>query len=128
MEDISSKKFKENVSGSSKPLLTIREKLRLLPRDPGCYLFKDKYGKVIYVGKAKVLRNRVRSYFSGKSDGRYQFEKLVAKVRGLPRRPLNNGWIDRDCHAVGALLGSILANRKLTKRQQRRNASGHMEG
>ncbi len=75
MEDI-----KENKSNKSKPLLTIRDRLRLLPKDPGCYLFKDKYGKVIYVGKAKVLRNRVRSYFSGKSDGRYQFDKLVAKI------------------------------------------------
>lgn len=43
----------------------IREKLKLLPESSGCYLMKDKNGKIIYVGKAKILKNRVRSYFVG---------------------------------------------------------------
>lgn len=43
----------------------IRQKLNLLPECSGCYLMKDKNNKVIYVGKAKVLKNRVRSYFVG---------------------------------------------------------------
>lgn len=43
----------------------IKEKLKLLPEKPGCYLMKDKNNKVIYVGKAKILKNRVRSYFVG---------------------------------------------------------------
>jgi len=42
----------------------LKEKLAILPDQPGCYLMKDKYGTVIYVGKAKVLKNRVRSYFT----------------------------------------------------------------
>lgn len=45
----------------------IREKLLTLPQEPGCYLMKDKNGEVIYVGKAKKLKNRVNSYFRGTS-------------------------------------------------------------
>ena len=41
----------------------IKEKLRLLPEKPGVYKMYDKKGEVIYVGKAKVLKNRVRQYF-----------------------------------------------------------------
>src|SRR5882724_2024869 len=53
---------------SSSPL---EQKLASLPAQPGCYLFKDKHGAVLYVGKAKSLRSRVRSYFQdGGSDVR----------------------------------------------------------
>ena len=48
----------------------IKEKLALLPDQPGCYIMKDRQGTVIYVGKAKVLKNRVRSYFTGSHDGK----------------------------------------------------------
>ncbi|EPC8419197.1 excinuclease ABC subunit C [Bacillus wiedmannii] len=48
----------------------LKEKLAILPDQPGCYLMKDKQGMVIYVGKAKVLKNRVRSYFTGSHDGK----------------------------------------------------------
>lgn len=41
----------------------IKEKLKLLPENPGVYIMLDKYGNVIYVGKARVLKNRVRQYF-----------------------------------------------------------------
>lgn len=56
----------------------IQEKLRLLPHEPGCYLMKDRNQKIIYVGKAKDLFNRVHSYFRGAHD--YKTTKLVANI------------------------------------------------
>src|SRR5699024_591708 len=50
----------------------ISEKLSLLPMKPGCYLMKNNQGVVIYVGKSKALRNRVRSYFKGNNDQKTQ--------------------------------------------------------
>jgi excinuclease ABC subunit C len=50
----------------------ITNKLALLPDQPGCYLMKDRQGTIIYVGKAKVLKNRVRSYFTGSHDAKTQ--------------------------------------------------------
>lgn len=57
----------------------IRNKLALLPDLSGCYLMKNREGTIIYVGKAKVLKNRVRSYFTGSHDGKTQ--RLVADIR-----------------------------------------------
>lgn len=56
----------------------IKHKLALLPDQPGCYLMKDRHGTIIYVGKAKVLKNRVRSYFTGSHDGKTQ--RLVNEI------------------------------------------------
>lgn len=56
----------------------IQEKLALLPDQPGCYLMKDRQGTIIYVGKAKILKNRVRSYFTGSHDGKTQ--ALVSEI------------------------------------------------
>lgn len=57
----------------------LQEKLALLPDLPGCYLMKDEHDQVIYVGKAKVLKNRVRSYFVGSHDRKTQ--ALVNEIR-----------------------------------------------
>jgi len=57
----------------------IKAKLSLLPDEPGCYLHKNQFGEVIYVGKAKNLKNRVRSYFTGAHD--LKTERLVADIR-----------------------------------------------
>ncbi|MCJ1989333.1 excinuclease ABC subunit UvrC [Pseudolactococcus carnosus] len=57
---------------------TIKAKLDLLPDNSGCYLHKDKNGTIIYVGKAKNLRNRVRSYFRGSHDTKT--ERLVSEI------------------------------------------------
>ena len=48
----------------------IKQKLALLPNKPGCYLMKDNTGTIIYVGKAKILKNRVTSYFRGEKTGK----------------------------------------------------------
>lgn len=57
----------------------IKHKLELLPDSPGCYIHKDKNGKIIYVGKAKNLKNRVRSYFHGSHNTKT--ELLVSEIK-----------------------------------------------
>ncbi|EKU46207.1 excinuclease ABC subunit UvrC [Staphylococcus massiliensis] len=59
----------------------IRNKLDLVPMDPGCYLMKDRNNQVIYVGKAKRLRNRLRSYFTGAHDAKTT--RLVGEIRNF---------------------------------------------
>ena len=56
----------------------LKNKLLLLPQLPGCYLMKNKDGVIIYVGKAKKLKNRVNSYFRGKHYGKTA--KLVSEI------------------------------------------------
>lgn len=60
--------------------MTIDEKLRILPTLPGCYLHKDKSGRIIYIGKAKSLRNRVRSYFQSSKTFDPKTRELVARI------------------------------------------------
>ncbi|MBD8005313.1 excinuclease ABC subunit UvrC [Bacillus norwichensis] len=57
----------------------IKHKLEILPDQPGCYLMKDRQGTIIYVGKAKKLKNRVRSYFTGSHDTKTQ--RLVSEIQ-----------------------------------------------
>ena len=56
----------------------IKNKLAMLPDEPGCYLMKNSEDTIIYVGKAKILKNRVRSYFTGSHNGKTQ--KLVSEI------------------------------------------------
>ena len=58
--------------------MTLAEKLANLPSQPGCYLYRDKQNKILYVGKAKNLRNRVRHYFQGNPDVR--LHDLVSRI------------------------------------------------
>lgn len=58
---------------------TFKQKLSLLPQKPGCYLMKDQDNLVIYVGKAKKLKNRVRSYFVGAHNEKTT--RLVSEIR-----------------------------------------------
>ena len=61
----------------------LEEKLAHIPRRPGVYLFKDRSGAILYIGKAKVLRNRVRSYFQdGRTEG-IKLTRLVSKIHDL---------------------------------------------
>lgn len=57
---------------------TVAEKLEMLPTDPGCYLMKNKQNEIIYVGKAKNLKNRVSSYFTGAHD--HKTTKMVSNI------------------------------------------------
>ncbi|HWN23264.1 MAG TPA: excinuclease ABC subunit UvrC [Gaiellaceae bacterium] len=62
----------------------VRDKLKGLPAKPGVYLFRDERGEVLYVGKAKTLRPRVRSYFqAGTGDARHQIPQLVGRIADL---------------------------------------------
>ena len=61
--------------------MSITDKRALLPASPGCYLFKNDAGHIIYVGKSKSLKNRVNSYFTGAHDLKTQL--LVTEIRDL---------------------------------------------
>ena len=56
----------------------LKEKLKLVPEKPGCYLMKDNTGYIIYVGKAKYLKKRVNSYFNKIHTGKTRV--LVEKI------------------------------------------------
>jgi len=68
--------------------LNIKEKLTLLPDKPGCYLMKDDQGEVIYVGKAKNLKNRVKSYFVGAHNEKTTL--LISEIRDFSYLITNN--------------------------------------
>ncbi|MGO9618006.1 MAG: excinuclease ABC subunit UvrC, partial [Bryobacteraceae bacterium] len=63
--------------------MDLRDKAAQLPLAPGVYLYKDGGGRVIYVGKAKVLRHRVRSYFSEDKLGDAKTGSLIAEARDI---------------------------------------------
>jgi len=92
----------------SKPRETIVGKLSTLPATPGVYLFKDKNQKVIYIGKAKNLRSRVRSYF--RSDG-----KVNPKNQYLTREIRDLEYIVTDTEVEALILESSLVKRNQPK-------------
>lgn len=59
-------------------MIFLKEKLSILPTEPGCYMMLDQSGEVIYVGKAKNLKNRVSSYFRGAHNAKT--EKLISEI------------------------------------------------
>lgn len=65
------------------PTLDLKTKLKNLPSSPGVYLFKNSRGRIIYIGKAKNLRNRVRTYFQAAADHIDRTARLVAKIADL---------------------------------------------
>jgi len=60
--------------------VTLDEKLKEIPRSPGVYLYKDAAGKILYIGKAKNLRNRVRSYFQSTRTGEFSYEIKTSEL------------------------------------------------
>jgi excinuclease ABC subunit C len=82
----------------------VAEKLKTLPAKPGVYQYFDANGKIIYVGKAINLRNRVRSYFHVSADHGPKTERLVAEIADLE-------WIITDSELEALLLESNLIKR-----------------
>ncbi len=68
----------------------IPERLKALPAKPGCYIYKDGAGEVLYVGKALSLKNRVRSYFQGSARHGARIDRLVRKVREIEWMVVNS--------------------------------------
>lgn len=60
--------------------MTLEEKLKHLPDKPGVYLMKDENGQIIYVGKARSLKSRVRSYFRGRKHQPVKVQAMVEKI------------------------------------------------
>ena len=66
--------------------MSLKQKLGQIPKSPGVYFFRDKKGDIIYIGKAKILRNRVRSYFN-KPD------KKDTKTQVMVRNVVDFEWL-----------------------------------
>ena len=62
-------------------MFDIKEELKKLPDSPGCYLHKDEFGQIIYVGKAVSLRNRVRQYFQSPKNQTPKTRELVKHIK-----------------------------------------------
>ena len=60
--------------------ISIKERLKLLPSLPGVYLMKDKFDNIIYVGKAKILKNRVRQYFQSSKNHSSKVKSMVKNI------------------------------------------------
>ncbi|MGM0546142.1 MAG: excinuclease ABC subunit UvrC [Bacteroidota bacterium] len=71
------------MSPSQEPEVEVQEKVDNLPLSPGVYMFKDKKQRLLYIGKAKRLRNRVRSYFQNSSDHDGRIRVMVRKIEDL---------------------------------------------
>ncbi|MHB9037359.1 MAG: excinuclease ABC subunit UvrC, partial [Armatimonadota bacterium] len=85
----------------SKYPVTLREKLNSLPTSPGCYQMKNASGEIIYIGKAKVLRNRVRQYFQKGADHTRRTRRMVREIADLT-------WIATDTELEALILESNL--------------------
>ena len=60
--------------------MTLSEKLANLPTEPGCYIYRDENNRILYVGKAKNLRNRVRQYFHSYRSHDAKTNELVSRI------------------------------------------------
>ncbi len=86
----------------------LRERLKHVPLQPGVYLFKDQADRVIYVGKAKILRNRLRSYFQSP-------QHLLPKVKAMMMRVA-----DFDYVVSGSEVEALILENNLIKAYQPR--------
>src|SRR5512137_2933614 len=85
----------------------LRGRIRHLPRTPGVYLFKDARGRVLYVGKAKDLRNRVSSYFQDSAD--------LLRTRGPDIARMAAAVVDVDFLDCDTEVDALLLENRLIK-------------
>lgn len=85
-----------------------REKLQTLPLSPGVYFHKDDIGEIIYVGKAAVLRNRVRQYFQSKNN-------MDDKTKALVEEIADTDWIETDSEIDALFLEAEMVKRYMPK-------------
>jgi excinuclease ABC subunit C len=86
-----------NNSPNTTPAYTLADKLATLPTNPGCYLYKDAEGTILYVGKAKNLKNRVRSYFQKSANHSPKTKRLVKNI-------IDMEWIITDSEIEALIL------------------------
>lgn len=86
----------------------IEEKLKQLPNKPGVYIMKDNLGNIIYVGKAKILKNRVRQYFMKSSNHNNKVLKMIENIFDL-------NWIVTDSEIEALILECNLIKRHRPK-------------
>lgn len=82
----------------------MQETVKTAPLNPGCYIYRNSKGKVLYVGKAKVLRNRVRSYFNN-------FSRVEEKIRQMIMQAESVEFVLADSEIEALILESILIKR-----------------
>lgn len=86
----------------------LKQKLKTLPRTPGVYLHKSKTGEVIYVGKAAVLKNRVKQYFQSKKD-------FDVKTLALVNEIYDTDWLETESEVDALFLESELVKRYMPR-------------
>lgn len=86
----------------------LEDKLKTLPRSPGVYFHKDATGEIIYVGKAAVLRNRVRQYFQDPRDKDIKTQALVAEI-------VDTDWVETESEIDALFLESEMVKRYMPR-------------
>lgn len=86
----------------------LKDKLKTLPISPGVYFHKSKTGEIIYVGKAAVLRNRVRQYFQSARDMDIKTQALVAEIHDVE-------WLETDSEIDALFLESEMVKRYMPR-------------
>lgn len=86
----------------------LEAKLKTLPRNPGVYFHKDASGEIIYVGKAAVLRNRVRQYFQDSRDKDIKTQALVAEI-------VDTDWVETESEIDALFLESEMVKRYMPR-------------
>jgi excinuclease ABC subunit C len=86
----------------------LEEKLKTLPRSPGVYFHKSENGEIIYVGKAAVLKNRVRQYFQSTRD-------MDIKTRALVEEIYDTDWVETESELDALFLESEMVKRYMPR-------------